>query len=131
MTRAYADASALVKLGLHEAESDAFVAAVAGHDGLLTSVVGRIEFERAIRRASLADGERIIVDALENVEAVPVHVAISGLAGAIRPPRLRTLDAIHLATMLCLQEDLDVAFIYDERLAAAARAYGIDVRAPA
>ena len=130
MTSVYADASALVKLALLEAESEALVRALDGVSHVLTSTVGRIELERAIRKSDVEDHERVIDDVLDEVDVVPMHVAVAGTAGAVRPPSLRTLDAIHLATMLSLRDDIAVAYIYDERLAAAAAEYGIPVSAP-
>jgi predicted nucleic acid-binding protein len=46
-------------------------------------------------------------------------------------PRLRTLDAIHLATALLVREELSVLLSYDERLLDAAAAHGIPTAAPA
>lgn len=129
MTLAYFDASALVKLALVEPESAALRLAVAGTDRC-TSQIGRVEFERAVRRV-VADADDLIEAVLEATEVIPVHAAIAVYAARLRPAQLRTLDAIHLSTMRAVQEDLDVAFVYDDRLAAAAIEYGIPVRAPA
>jgi hypothetical protein len=41
------------------------------------------------------------------------------------------LDALHLAAALSLGSDLERMYCYDVRLAAAATAFGLDVRAPA
>lgn len=131
MTTAYADASALAKLAKEEPESVALKFALEGVDSLLTSVVGRIEFERAVRRAGVADADALIVAVLEGVTVVPIDVAIAAVAGSTRPHVPRTLDAIHLATMRMLVDDLDVVFCYDNRLADAAREHGINVVAPA
>jgi predicted nucleic acid-binding protein len=49
----------------------------------------------------------------------------------VNPRALRTLDAIHLATALSLEPDLTGMVVYDTRLAAAARASGLTVWAPA
>lgn len=51
-------------------------------------------------------------------------------AGALMPPGLHSLDAIHLATALLLGDSLIRVVTYDERLAAAARELGIRVAAP-
>ena len=57
--------------------------------------------------------------------------AIANVAAALRPPLLRTLDAIHLATALALLPELDAFVTYDDRLAEAARAIGLPVVRPA
>ena len=44
---------------------------------------------------------------------------------------LRTLDAIHLATALSLDDHLDVFVTYDRRLAEAADRLGLEVVSPA
>jgi predicted nucleic acid-binding protein len=51
-------------------------------------------------------------------------------AGAIQPPSLRTLDAIHLATALELGGDLSVLIAYDTRLLAAARDRSVPILTP-
>ncbi len=130
MTVAYVDASALAKLVLREPESDAFSQAISGADVVVTSTVGRIEFERAVRRSDIPDAEDRIDGALAGVDVIPIHVAISAAAASTRPPELCTLDAIHLATMRALERDIDVAYIYDGRLFAAAVEYGVPVAAP-
>ena len=43
---------------------------------------------------------------------------------------LRSLDAIHLATAVLIQDELDVVLSYDERLTDVARAHRIPVHAP-
>jgi predicted nucleic acid-binding protein len=53
------------------------------------------------------------------------------VAGNLQPAALRTLDAIHLATILQLGKDLARVVAYDERLAAAARTLGSTVVSPA
>ena len=61
-----------------------------------------------------------------------VDRTIAALAAALEPPhKLRTLDAIHLATALALRSELDAFVTYDDRLAEAARALGLPVVRPA
>jgi predicted nucleic acid-binding protein len=50
-----------------------------------------------------------------------------GLTG---PPRLRSLDAIHLASALAIGDYPEAFVTYDERLADAARAVGLKVLTP-
>ncbi|HEY4865183.1 MAG TPA: PIN domain-containing protein [Candidatus Dormibacteraeota bacterium] len=52
-------------------------------------------------------------------------------AGEVRrPPELRSLDAIHLATARALGTNLSALVTYDERLAEAASWYGMQVVSP-
>ena len=127
----YLDASALVKLVLPEAESEALVAALAGGYELITSTVGAIETRRAVLTAG--DDESLAEEAEEVLRAVTlvgITEPIRHTAGTLRPALLRTLDAIHLATALSFGAELEAFVAYDRRLAGAALAAGLDVRAP-
>lgn len=131
MNFAYADSSALTKLALREPESDALRQVVSDVDMIMTSIVGRIEFERAVRRSEGPDVERLIDEVLDGIHIVPLNIAIAAVAASIPPYTVRSLDSIHLATMVAAADSIDVAFCYDVRLAEAASQYGITVRAPA
>lgn len=52
------------------------------------------------------------------------------VAGRLDPSILRSLDALHLAAALSLGDELEAMITYDERLAQACRANGVDVLAP-
>lgn len=125
----YADTSALVKLAVVEAESDALVSWLSGGVELATSDLARTELVRAVRRAApAAVGQaRDVLTRLLLVRASP---AIFDEAARLDPAELRSLDAIHLASALSLGDDLDGILTYDDRLAAAARRFGIPVIAP-
>jgi hypothetical protein len=56
---------------------------------------------------------------------------VQDLASRLDPPELRTLDALHLASAISLEEDLGAFACYDERLANAAAREGLRVLAPA
>jgi predicted nucleic acid-binding protein len=118
-----------VKLVVREAESGALRADLHGRSGLATSRLGVVEAERAIRRTMappLAE-MRAVFDTVDIVEVSP---SLMAQAGALTPVQLRTLDAIHLATLLLLgAADLDVV-TYDDRLVAAARDHGFTVVQP-
>ena len=124
---AYLDASALVKLAVHESETPALERDVFDRDALFTSVVGAVELERALARtgkARVLEQAEAVVDALFLAELTP---AIRVVAGRLQPSSLRTLDAIHIATALSLTlPGLDF-ITYDDRQAAAARACGLRV----
>jgi predicted nucleic acid-binding protein len=52
-------------------------------------------------------------------------------AAVLEPKSLRTLDAIHLATVLSLADDLEVVVTYDARLRAVVDSLGFPVAGPA
>lgn len=126
----YIDTSALVKLVVEEAESDALRAWLAAADRApISSDLARTEVVRAARRAApeLALEAREVLSAIDLIALTPWTF---DEAGRLDPDVLRTLDALHLAAALDLGDDLEGLVTYDERMAAAARANGIPVVAP-
>jgi predicted nucleic acid-binding protein len=86
------------------------------------------------RRACGRYGPRFVArvdEALAGTSLVDLDDAVVEAAARLHPPELRSLDAIHLATALSLGNDLGAMYVYDGRLADAARAAGIRVEAPA
>ena len=123
------DASAFVKLVLAEAETPALVTALTGAARLVASEILEVEVLRATRRGG---GDTGIARAqLEVVRLLPLDESTRARAGELTPATVRSLDAIHVASALSLGERLDGFYTYDERMAAAAREAGLDVRAPA
>jgi len=61
---------------------------------------------------------------------VTVDEEVLNRARALDPPTLRTLDAIHLATALLLETDVDAFVTYDRQQGRAAVLAGFDVEAP-
>jgi uncharacterized protein len=126
---AYADASALVKLVVEEAESAVVFRWFVEVDRVVTSRIGVVETIRAssrrVHNATYRD------QVLDEVEIVEFDVAIARSAAALGPTALRTLDAIHLATAMALGPELDAFVTYDDRLAEAARVIGLPVARPA
>lgn len=95
------------------------------------SALASVEVLRAAQRAP--DSHLAVERArrvLAGVVRLPLSDEILRSAGALQPPGLRSLDAIHLASALSLGEELHAMVVYDRALAAAARAYGIRVLAP-
>jgi len=127
---AYLDASALVKLAVHEPESTALQHAVVQCDGLFSSVVGAVELTRALARTGrpeVLEQADAVLDAVFLADLTPM---IRGQAGRLQPPALRTLDAIHIATAASLAlSDLDFV-TYDDRQVDAARGRGLRVVQP-
>ena len=127
---AYLDASGLVKLVLDEEHSYATLLFVSDAGRNVTSRVGAVETVRAcLRRAEGYDAERLGA-VLADVEIVELDRSTGDRAAYLRPPGLRTLDAVHLATALELAGDLGAFVTYDERLADAARTLGLPVVSP-
>lgn len=126
----YLDASALVKLIVAEPETDALLDWLGSSSAEgASSDLARTEVLRAVRRAA---PDRLVRarEVLEAVTLLEVPTPLFEEAGRIDPPSLRTLDALHLAAALDLGDDLEGMVTYDDRLAAAAEAYGIPVVAP-
>ncbi len=126
---AYFDASALVKLVVHDAESEALIAHLSGDVTAVTSALCLTEVTRALRRAPLSRED--VASALTGFYLVEVTRAILEQAGWIATERIGSLGAIHLATALSLGIS-DLQFIsYDERIVDAARAMRLRVVRPA
>jgi uncharacterized protein len=123
---AYVDASAFVKLVLLEAESDVLESALREWRWISSALL-EVELMRAVRRrkpSEVAAARRLLTTG-ELIEIGPaVRRAASELDG------LRTLDAIHLASALSLEDHIGAFFAYDRRLAAAAQARGLTVTVP-
>lgn len=126
----YLDSSAIVKLVTPEAETVALRRLLTSWPDRVSSVIARIEVERAARR--IGGG------AIRRARAVLSRVALVDLDGDVvqtatrlNPPQLGSLDAIHLATAVSLGRDLGALCAYDVRLGRAAAARAIKVLAPA
>ena len=128
MITAYADSSALVKLAVDEAETVSVRQFLGQFDEVATSRVDIVETRRAISRAG--GNVAAALDILRVVNPIELDAELAEAAAGIRPTRLRTLDAIHLATALRLYA-VDAFVTYDGRLAAAARDAGLTVVSPA
>jgi len=126
----YLDASAITKLVLREAESEALHARVSGAH-LVSSQLAQAEVTRAVRRSGamgrLAPRLRLVLQRLSSIELDDANLHWAGQAD---PPQLRTLDAIHLAAALLLMDQLDAFVTYDDLQASAAAAVGLPVKSP-
>lgn len=127
----YLDASALVKLVAQEPESAALVAFLEQRRGRISSVLARVELLRAVGRSSLGRiGRRRAENVLARVALVHLTEELLAAAGELRPPELRSLDAIHLATALSLRPELEGLVAYDARLLGAAATHGLTCWSP-
>lgn len=124
----YLDSSAIVKLALHEAESEDFEAYAVGKR-TITSAVADVEVRRAVRRTmpeKLVRAEEV----LAGIETITVGREVLQLAGIVHPASVRSLDAIHLASALTVRDEIEAFVSYDERLLEAARLAGIPTISP-
>jgi predicted nucleic acid-binding protein len=124
----YLDASAFVKLVVPEPETRDLSAALEGVQRIVASEILEVEALRAARRAGRPT--TAIRTQLAAVRLLAITPQIRTLAGALDPPSVRSLDAIHIATALKLSGRLAGMFTYDERMADAARAAGLSVHTP-
>lgn len=126
----YLDTSALVKLVIAEAESEALRSYLAGHPGMPRAASGlvRTELRRAVVRAAshvLPSAERV----LSALALVRLDDDLLDTAGTLGPMMLRSLDAVHLAGALRVAP-LSALITYDNRMAQAATSLGFTVVAP-
>ena len=127
---AYIDSSALLKLIVVEDETSALEADLASRDGLVTSSLAVVECHRAVRRAAnrrIVQRTEQVFDAVYLLDLTPV---ILERASTIEPAMVRSLDAIHIATALSVDDDTLEVITYDDRMAEAARSGGLRVVQP-
>ena len=128
----YLDSSAIVKLVVREPESGALFDWLGVWPERISSEIARVEVLRALRRSGAAESARRRArEVLDRIALMNVDRPVLEAAGALGPPDLRSLDAIHLATALSVRSDLAGFVTYDERLAAAAARSRLGVWAPA
>ncbi len=119
-----------MKLVVVEDETAALQARL-GDIEVVSSALAIAEVARAVRRRDPDRHEAGLAALLAHLRTVPVDLPLLQAAGAVQPPAVRTLDAVHLAAALRISADLDAFVCYDARLADAARAAGLRVEAPA
>jgi uncharacterized protein len=125
----YLDSSAILKLVVAEPESAALRNFLRRRRPWVSSALARTEVLRALLPFG-ETGVRKGLSVLGRIDLVRISTPLLHDAGTLRPPELRPLDAIHLATALRLGEDLARFVAYDTRLADAARAVGLTVDSP-
>lgn len=127
MSAAYFDASAIIKLGVHERESEALVDLLQQPLECSTSSLSRVETVRALRRLAIPRDETTAI--LRGFFFVDLSNAVLDSAAVLDPAPLRALDAIHLASALSIGNAIQFV-TYDNRLATAAQAHGLRVVQP-
>lgn len=126
----YLDSSAIVKLAVAEKESLALRAYLRRRALLVVSALARTEVARALLPLGPTAVQRGH-DVLSRLEIIRISDRILLEAGSLLPAEIRSLDAIHLATMLHLATSLRRLVTYDGRMAATASGLGIPSVAPA
>ena len=125
----YLDTSALVKTILDEPESAALVEYLRARPNAVTSALTRVELSRAVARISPS----LAIDPgvpMSTLVFVAVSAPILRSAATVQPFTLRSLDAIHLATILSIREDIEAVVTYDVRLLDAVEALAIPAASP-
>lgn len=127
----YLDSSALLKLVLAEQETAALENALERWPERVSSVLLPIECRRIVLRAGSPPAVAAKLEQeLARVTTIRLDEPVQRLAAAIGPGRLRSLDAIHLASALSIGDYPEAFVTYDDRLATAARAAGLHVLTP-
>lgn len=131
-TRIYVDTSAMAKLFIAERESADLRQWLSdlSEPHLVSSALLCVELLRLVRLvspATVTPAERFLATDIDIVEITP---PVLGDATTVLPPRLRTLEAIHLATALDLGASVDMLLTYDKVFVEAARATGLTVACP-
>jgi uncharacterized protein len=127
----YLDTSAFVRLVRGERETPALQAFLRDRPAgpLVSSALLVVETRRAVLREApdqLARADLL----LTRIDQVDVTRSVLEAASRLPDPGLRSLDAIHLATALQLEGDLEALVTYDGRLAAAAGRQKLPVVSP-
>jgi predicted nucleic acid-binding protein len=125
----YLDTSAFMKLVVEEAESAALRSHLRRGRLRTSAILLQTEALRAAGRLSAAHvaAARQLLRGLALIQADRQLYAV---AGALAPPELRSLDALHVAAALTLGQDLADFVTYDARMIQAARAHGLPVLSP-
>ena len=131
MTRAYFDASALVKLFLVEAGSEDAAALWDGADIVLTSQVADPEVRAALAAAQRAhrldveahrEAKLLWSDHLTSLRIVELDPDLASAAGELAEEHaLGALDAIHLASAMLFHDSSLIVATWDARLLRAAQ----------
>jgi predicted nucleic acid-binding protein len=127
----YFDTSALMKLVVTEDETAALEAWLDDHpeQPWATSDLTRVELLRGVMRRqpmALLQAQQLIT----RMVRVPLSDGILLYASTCQPPLLRSLDAIHLASVMEFRKEIDWMVVYDKRLLEVANLNGINVASP-
>ena len=127
----YLDASALLKLIVPERESGALAAELEQWPDRVSAAIVRVEVLRALRRDGRSKAVHQTAEAvLDGLVLIRIDEPVLLRAAGFKNPRLRALDAIHLAAALAIGDDPEAFITYDAKLARAAVEERLTVRHP-
>lgn len=127
----YLDSSALFKLVWDEVETDELHRWLDARPDvpLISSALGKVELLRGCRRyddTTLSEAHSV----LEYVNVIPIRTSVVQTACEVGASKLRSLDAIHLASALSIRAEISALCAYDPRLYSAAASAGLPTCAP-
>jgi uncharacterized protein len=125
---AYLDSSALVKLIAIEAETAALRQELRRWPDRASSLLATIEVTRTARRLG-GHAPAIAVGVLAGLRLLAIEPIVPA-AAQIGATRLRSLDAIHLATAASISRQLGALITYDQRMISEAQTLGLPVLSP-
>ena len=124
----YLDSSAVLKLIFTEKETPALDKVMSNN--VITSTLTRVEVKRAVNRIN-PEKLNVANDVLEQIQYVELDSQTLQLAEAFTfEITLRTLDAIHVASILRISDAVIGIISYDKQLITNARNMGIKVLSP-
>ena len=118
-----------MKLPLGEQEHEELRLELSRWSGFVSSMLLGVEAIRACARFGRAE-EEDAQEWLEGVSLLPLDDAVLDIAVTLKPWKLRTLDALHLATALTIGDEVGAFVSYDRRLWEAAADHGFAVLHP-
>ena len=124
----YLDSSAILKLIFQEDESDALARAI--KERCVTSSISRIEVIRIVQRTN---PESLIFakSELSKLILVPINEPVIRIAESfVGLVSLKSLDAIHIASVLLVQNSIEGLITYDQQMARNAKELGLVVHSP-
>lgn len=126
----FVDTSALAKLLLDESEGPAVKKYLeGGHATLVSSQLTEVELVRAVSKERV-EWIPYARELLRGLILLPITSSVRKAAGELFPGRVKSLDAIHLATALEIKTDLDGLLTYDNQMAKLAEEAALKVVTP-
>ncbi|MGH9520173.1 MAG: type II toxin-antitoxin system VapC family toxin [Terriglobales bacterium] len=129
MAAIYLDSSAAVALILDEPGAVALGEFLQLWSEPVSSALARVETIRAVNRAPSSERRVRALALLARLSLISISNEIVEHAAQLTPAKLRSLDAVHVATALSIPR-LGGMVVYDQRLAEAAEANGLRVFMP-
>ncbi len=129
MAGLYLDTSALGRICLAEPDAAAIRQTLAHYDAWWSSALLIVELRRLAARENL---EAIAERMLSGIRTLAVDTASLERASRLKPPEVRTLDAIHLDAALELHGRSEVVAVltYDRQLQTGCVHHGLPIEAP-